>query len=222
MNSKQIAIEYLAPKIEDPKEIFLNEEVFELILFFARDSLREYYSTQKSKMFLVHYVDDVGLIVDQYLINRMSKMYNDALKKKNKLFYNLCSSEKTVAWIIDRWFNVFLNLVSNPAFIEYIDIKKIKINIEENEISYESNIDDDIEFEKLQKLPKKQIVRALKSISKDTFSNNSIDRTDIEYLCKRFNINVLSILGKESNLEKLNIGLEPAGSRHNKQLFLLF
>ena len=86
MYSNQIAIKYLAPKLNDPKEIFLNEEIFELVLFWARESAREFFATQITKMFLVHYVDDIGPIVDEYLFCRAKKMYKDAMKKKEFTF----------------------------------------------------------------------------------------------------------------------------------------
>lgn len=82
MYSNQIAIKYLAPKLNDPKEIFLNEEIFELVLFWARESAREFFATQITKMFLVHYVDDIGPIVDEYLFSRAKKIYKDATKKR--------------------------------------------------------------------------------------------------------------------------------------------
>lgn len=65
MNSKEIAIKYLAAKIDDTRMIFADLETFKLVLSWARDCAREFFSTQQSKMFLIHYIDDVALIVDE-------------------------------------------------------------------------------------------------------------------------------------------------------------
>ena len=52
MTSKQIAVEYLAPKIDDPAMIFKNINIFKSILPWAKDSAKEFFETQTSKMFL--------------------------------------------------------------------------------------------------------------------------------------------------------------------------
>ncbi len=184
MHSKQIAVEYLAQKISNPAMIFKDINIFKSILPWARDSAKEFFETQTSKMFLTSYVDDVAPVVDEYLINRATKMYEKAIKSQNKLFSNLCSSQKTVAWIIDRWINTFINLTSNPAYKEYIDISKIKIAFNDEISATHSNIEDILEFEKLQKLPKEQIIKALKFIWEDGYFDSSLDKEDIEYLCK--------------------------------------
>jgi hypothetical protein len=82
MHSKQIAIKYLAPKIKDSKSIFFDLEIFKLVLCWARDSAREFFATQQSKMFLLHYIDDIAPVVDEYLIARTTKMYKNAVKKR--------------------------------------------------------------------------------------------------------------------------------------------
>lgn len=137
MRSKQIAVTYLAPKIKNPAIIFLDLNLFRSILPWAKDSARELFATQKPKMFLVQYIDDVAPIVDTYLSNRAYKMYNRALKTQNKLFTNLRSSEQTIAWIIDRWINTFINLTTNRNYKDYIDITKIKIPY--SDIAYINN-----------------------------------------------------------------------------------
>jgi hypothetical protein len=64
MHSKQIAVEYLAPKISNPAMIFKDINIFKSILPWAKDSAKEFFETQTSKMFLTSYVDDVAPIVD--------------------------------------------------------------------------------------------------------------------------------------------------------------
>ena len=203
MHSKQIAVEYLAPKISNPAMIFKDINIFKSILPWAKDSAKEFFETQTSKMFLTSYVDDVAPIVDEYLTNRATKMYEKAIKSQNKLFSNLCSSQKTVAWIIDRWINTFINLTSNPAYKEYIDISKIKIAFNDEISTTHSNIEDVLEFEKLQKLPKEQIIKALQFIWEDGYFDSSLDKEDIEELCKKFGFEVSEIVGTQAiNLQK--------------------
>ena len=207
MKSKQIAIKYLAPKISDPPMIFKDINIFKSILPWAKDSAEEFFETQTSKMFLTSYIDDVSPIVDQYLINRVTKMYEKAIKSQNKLFSNLCSSQKTVAWIIDRWINIFINLTSNPAYKDYIDISKIKIVFNDEINTIHSNIEDIMELENLQKLPKKQIINALKFIWEDRYFDNSLDKEDIEELCEKFDVSIKDVFGT-CNLVNLNFKKE--------------
>ncbi len=220
MNSKQIAVEYLAPKISNPAMIFKDIDILKSILPWAKDSAKEFFNTQPSKMFLTLYVDDIAPIVDGYITNRATEMYEKAIKSQNKLFSNLCSSQKTVAWIIDRWINTFINLTSNPNYKEYIDISKIKITFY-NEISTpNSNLEDILEFEKLQKLPQKQIIKALAEIWQEAIYDFEFDIDDFEELCQKFNLNSMNVLGKD-NLVKLNLRKEQTESG-NSQLVLVF
>lgn len=203
MNSKQIAIKFLAPKIEDPKMIFIDKNIFKSILDWARDSAREFFTTQPTKFFLVNYIDDIAPIVDKYLINRVNKMYKDAFKKRNKLFMNLNSSEKTIEWIINRYINVFISLSTNNRYKEYIDITKIKIDLDKNEAYYISDIEEIIDFENLKKLPKKQIKKALQNVWEDSKYDFEFDIEEFDELCQIFNLcskNVLEI-GSLSELE---------------------
>lgn len=213
MNSKQIAIKFLAPKIEDPKMIFMDKNIFKSILDWARDSAREFFTTQPTKFFLVHYIDDIAPIVDKYLINRVNKMYKDAFKKRNKLFMNLNSSEKTIEWIINRYINVFISLSTNNCYKEYIDITKIKIDLDKNEAYYISDIEEIIDFENLKKLPKKQIKKALQNVWEDSKYDFEFDIEEFDELCQIFNLcsrNVLEI----GSLSELELIKEPIRSEY--------
>jgi hypothetical protein len=146
-------------------------------------------------------------------------MYEKAIKSQNKLFTNLCSSQKTVAWIIDRWINTFINLTSNPAYKEYIDISKIKIAFNDEISTTHSNIEDILQFEKLQKLPKEQIIKALKFIWEDVYFDNSLDKEDIEELCKKFDLSIKDVFGTD-DLVKLNLKKEQTESGHSQLVFV--
>lgn len=207
MNSKEIAIKYLATKIDDPKIIFYDIEIFKSVLFWSREATREFFATKKNKIFLTHYIDDVGSIVDEYLISKNHKMYNDALKKKNKLFYNLYSSEKTIVWLIERWINVFVNLTSNPAYSEYIDISNMKIAFHDD-IIYDNDIENILEFEKLQKLSKKRIIKALKKVWDDSKYDN-FDFDDLNQLCEIFQLTKEEVILEKVDLEKIDLIKKP-------------
>ena len=220
MKSKQIAIEYLAPKISDPTMIFKDINIFKSILPWAKDSAREFFETQKSKMFLTQYVDDIAPIVDEYLISRVNKMYNKAIKSQNKLFTNLCSSEKTVAWIIDRWINVFVNLSWNSRYKNHVDLSKIKFDFNHEMDFTHNSLEDILEFEKLQKFPKNEIIKALKFIWEDGYFDYTLDSEDIDYLCKKFDLTIKDVFGTD-DLVKLNLKKEQTESGHS-QLVLFF
>lgn len=213
MNSKQIAIKYLAPKLEDPKDIFLNEEIFKLVLFWARESAREFFATQITKMFLVHYVDDIGPIVDEYLFCRAKKMYKDAMKKKNSLFNSLYSSEKIIIWIISRYINIFISLSTNTKYREYIDIINMRVNFDENIGFYSSNIEEKIELEKIKKLPKKQIKKALQNVWEDSKYDFDFHIDKFDELCKMFSLKSKNVI-KRGTLLELDLTKEQIKSKH--------
>lgn len=220
MNTKQIAIKYFAPKLEDPKMIFKNLDIFKSVLFWARDSAREFFSTQPSKMFLAYYIDDIAPIVDEYLICRVEKMYQKALQEKNNLSYNLNSSEKIIEWIINRYINTCISLTTNNNYKDYIDIRRIKQSFDDILDSYSSNIDNVIEFERLKRLPKKRLKEALKDVWKDAIYDSDFDIDNFEYLCNEFNLKSKSIL-KKGYLVKLNLK-KVQTKNGNAQLVLVF
>lgn len=195
MHSKQIAIKYLAPKIKDSKSIFFDLEIFKLVLCWARDSAREFFATQQSKMFLLHYIDDIAPVVDEYLIARTTKMYKNAVKKKNTLFNSFCSSGKVIEWIINRYINVFVSISTNKKYKEYTDITKIRIRFDQDIAFYSSDIEEEIEFEKLKKLPKESIKKALKKVWKDSKYDLDFDYLDFEELCCKFGFNANEVVG---------------------------
>lgn len=182
MRAKQIAEELLARRINNSKNILLDINILSEVLFWARESAREYFSSELNKLFLVSYIDDVAPIVDEYIINRSNKMYEKAIKSQNKLFQNLCSNEKTISWIIDRWINTFLNLTTNPNYRDYIDIKNLKFElIDENYGFNDNKLELGIEFEKAKKLSKKEKIKLLKEVWKEA-KYDDFDEEDMLYL----------------------------------------
>mgnify|MGYP003421269040 FL=1 len=220
MNSKKIAVEYLASKISNPAMIFKDTNIFKSILPFARDSAKEFFETQTSKMFLTSYVDDVGHVVDEYMLTRKEKMYKKALITKNKLFSNLCSSQKTVSWLIDRWINVFINLTTNRNYRDYIDISKIKMNFCEDIDASELNIDDILELERVNKFSKKEKIKLLKEVWKQAYYDD-FDEYDMQYLVEKLDLTTDEVFENKGDLIKINLKKEQAESG-NSQLVLIF
>ena len=220
MTSKQIATKYLAPKISDPAMIFKDQKTFQLVFEWAKDSAREFFETQPSKMSSVSYVDDAAPFVDKYLISRALKIYEKAMETQNGLSEKLSSSETTVAWVIDRWINTFINLTSDPKYKDYINISKIKVPYIEEECFEFSDIEDVIEFEKLQKLPREQIKEALKLVWEDSYLDSSFNIDDMKELCQKFQLSLFDVFGYEpSEVPILGKKLDQYG---NDQLFLQF
>ena len=220
MNSKQIAIKYIGQKINNPKIIFEDLNIFKSILFFSRDAAREYFSTQLSKYFLVDYIDDVAPVVDEYMLVRVEKMYKKAFKTQNRLFENLCSSETTISWLIDRWINVFINLTTNRNYTDYIDISKIKMNFSEDIDASELNIDDILELERVNKFSKKEKIKLLKEVWKQAYYDD-FDEYDMQYLVEKLDLTTDEVFENKGDLIKINLKKEQAESG-NSQLVLIF
>lgn len=220
MTSKEIAVKYVSQKINNHKIIFENIEIFKSILFWSRDAAREYFSTQPSKFFLLEYIDDVAPIIDEYMLVRVEKMYKKAFKTQNRLFENLCSSETTISWLIDRWINVFINLTTNRNYRDYIDISKIKMNFSEDIDTNELNIDDILELERVNKFSKKEKIKFLKEVWKDA-KYDDFDVEDMKYLCNKLNLEIDEVFDDKGDLIKLNLRKEQA-ENGNSQLVIIF
>lgn len=125
-------------------------------------------------------------------------MYQNALKKRNKLFLSLSSSEKTISWLIDRWINTFLNL-TNEKYLNFVDITKIRISFDQDATFYTSNVEEEIEFEKLKRLPQEQIIKALRDIWDEAIYDFEFDIDDFDELCKKVNLKSETKFKKSTN-----------------------
>ena len=205
MRAKKIAEELLARQIKISKNILLDINILSEVLFWARESAREYFSSEVNKLFLVSYIDDVAPIVDEYIINKSNKMYEKAIKSQNKLFQNLYSNEKTISWIIDRWINTFLNLTTNSNYRDYIDIKNLKVEfIDENYGFNDDKLELGIEFEKVKKLSKKEKIKLLKEVWKEA-RYDDFDEQDMLYLAEKLGLKLNEVFDNCVDLIKLNL-----------------
>ena len=221
MRAKKIAEELLARQIKISKNILLDINILSEVLFWARESAREYFSSEVNKLFLVYYIDDVAPIVDEYIINKSNKMYEKAIKSQNKLFQNLYSNEKTISWIIDRWINTFLNLTTNPNYRDYIDIKNLKVEfIDENYGFNDNKLELGIEFEKVKKLSKKEKIKLLKEVWKEA-RYDDFDEQDMLYLAEKLGLKLNEVFDNCGDLIKLNLKKEQDESG-NSQLVIVF
>ncbi len=221
MRAKKIAEELLARQIKISKNILLDINILSEVLFWARESAREYFSSEVNKLFLVSYIDDVAPIVDEYIINKSNKMYEKAIKSQNKLFQNLYSNEKTISWIIDRWINTFLNLTTNSNYRDYIDIKNLKVEfIDENYGFNDDKLELGIEFEKVKKLSKKEKIKLLKEVWKEA-RYDDFDEQDMLYLAEKLGLKLNEVFDNCGDLIKLNLKKEQDESS-NSQLVIVF
>lgn len=221
MRAKKIAEELLARQIKISKNILLDINILSEVLFWARESAREYFSSEVNKLFLVSYIDDVAPIVDKYIINKSNKMYEKAIKSQNKLFQNLYSNEKTISWIIDRWINTFLNLTTNSNYRDYIDIKNLKVEfIDENYGFNDDKLELGIEFEKVKKLSKKEKIKLLKEVWKEA-RYDDFDERDMLYLAEKLGLKLNEVFDNCGDLIKLNLKKEQDESG-NSQLVIVF
>ncbi|MDN5051594.1 hypothetical protein [Aliarcobacter butzleri] len=221
MRAKKIAEELLARQIKISKNILLDINILSEVLFWARESAREYFSSEVNKLFLVSYIDDVAPIVDEYIINKSNKMYEKAIKSQNKLFQNLYSNEKTISWIIDRWINTFLNLTTNSNYRDYIDIKNLKVEfIDENYGFNDDKLELGIEFEKVKKLSKKEKIKLLKEVWKEA-RYDDFDERDMLYLAEKLGLKLNEVFDNCGDLIKLNLKKEQDESG-NSQLVIVF
>ncbi|OCL89404.1 hypothetical protein [Arcobacter porcinus] len=221
MTSKQIAMDFIGRKIKEPTQIFNDIDIFKSILLWCRDAAREYFATQATKRFLIDYIDDVAQIVDKYMIDRVSKMYKKAIKNRNKLFENLCSPQKTIGWLIDRWINVFINLTTNKNYRAYIDIKNLNTNFCDNDYSFLDNkIEVELEFEKAKKLPKFEKIKLLKEVWEEA-RYDDFDEYDMLYLVEKLDLKLDEVFENKGDLEKLNLKKEQVGNCHS-QLVIIF
>jgi hypothetical protein len=211
----------LARQIKISKNILLDINILSEVLFWARESAREYFSSEVNKLFLVSYIDDVAPIVDEYIINKSNKMYEKAIKSQNKLFQNLYSNEKTISWIIDRWINTFLNLTTNSNYRDYIDIKNLKVEfIDENYGFNDDKLELGIEFEKVKKLSKKEKIKLLKEVWKEA-RYDDFDERDMLYLAEKLGLKLNEVFDNCGDLIKLNLKKEQDESG-NSQLVIVF
>ena len=221
MRAKKIAEELLARQIKISKNILLDINILSEVLFWARESAREYFSSEVNKLFLVSYIDDVAPIVDEYIINKSNKMYEKAIKSQNKLFQNLYSNEKTISWIIDRWINTFLNLTTNSNYRDYIDIKNLKVEfIDENYGFNDDKLELGIEFEKVKKLSKKEKIKLLKEVWKEA-RYDDFDEQDMLYLAEKLGLKLNEVFDNCGDLNKLNLKKKQDESG-NSQLVIVF
>jgi hypothetical protein len=221
VRAKKIAEELLARQIKISKNILLDINILSEVLFWARESAREYFSSEVNKLFLVSYIDDVAPIVDEYIINKSNKMYEKAIKSQNKLFQNLYSNEKTISWIIDRWINTFLNLTTNSNYRDYIDIKNLKVEfIDENYGFNDDKLELGIEFEKVKKLSKKEKIKLLKEVWKEA-RYDDFDEQDMLYLAEKLGLKLNEVFDNCVDLIKLNLKKEQDESG-NSQLVIVF
>jgi len=127
-----IATEYYSKKIRCSEDIFLIDKNFEDTCFWARESCREMFQTNSIRIDLARKIDDVGAEVDRYMHGKRFKMLKNAKQGKNSLCLALISKKATIKWFIQRWINIFMNIVTNPKYKAYVNVGSIGLELDEN------------------------------------------------------------------------------------------
>ena len=122
MNSKEIAINFLSNKALNGISIFEDSQLFGEVLFWSRESAFELLSRQVGRSYLASKVYEVGSVVDKYMLDRSAKMLKRGLANKNGLYTRLQSSGMTIQWLMQRWLNIYMNLVTNENYKEHCDV----------------------------------------------------------------------------------------------------
>lgn len=134
MKTIDIVIEVVSKKIEKPENIFLEDITFNNLLFWCRECTRERLSKHYSQQDLSKKVDDIGMEVDRYLKQRRLKMLENGKEGENSLYHKLNTIEETITWLVSRWGNIFLNLVTNSKYKSYVDVSMITYEINDSQI----------------------------------------------------------------------------------------
>lgn len=219
MQSNEIAKQLLAPKINNPVSIFTDTKLFEDVLFWARESARELFSTQVTKLDLVRKIDDVGMVVDEIMTKTSHKMLDRGKRGKNSLFKRLCSTEKTIEWLIQRWANVFVNIATNKNYKDHIDAGALGKYLSDN-IGIEQDLDFELMIEDLKKLPKNELKTGLKKFYDEMLFDWDLDLKDFEETCEKYKVTSKEVLGYDP-YELPQMKAEPTKSGHS-QLVLFF
>ena len=127
-----IATEYCSKNIRCSEDIFLIDEIFEDACFWARESCREMFQTNSMRIDLTRKIDDIGAEVDRYMYCKRFKMLKNAKQGKNSLITALSSQKATLRWFVQRWINIFMNIVTNPKYKAYVDVGSIGLGLDEN------------------------------------------------------------------------------------------
>jgi len=211
MKTKQLIIKLLSSKVKSSNEIFENENIFTIILEFSRDAAKEFFATQSNKRFLLDRVDDVAYIVDEYLLKNKTKMYKKVSKK-----FKANNVESTIAWLIDRWINTFVNLTTNVNYRDYIDTSSI-VEFDDN-LMFISGENEDFFVDDIEKFSKTEIKKALEKVWQDSILNSDFDLYDFKELCQKYNFSTFDILSYHLE-EKIKIKIETNENQHQQMMF---
>ncbi|MFA5501896.1 MAG: hypothetical protein WC253_04580 [Sulfurovaceae bacterium] len=211
MKTKQLIIKLLSSKVKSSNEIFENENIFTIILEFSRDAAKELFARQHHRRFLISRVDDVAYIVDQNMQKNKVKMHQKISKK-----YKKKDVESTIAWLIDRWINTFVNLTTNPNYRDYFDFTNI-VDYDDNLIFADEDNDDHF-VEDIEKFSKDEIKKALKVVWQDALFDSDFDAQDFSELCEKYNFSTFDILSYHLE-EKIKIKIETNENQHQQMMF---
>lgn len=123
--------------------------------------------------------------------NQITKIHLRGIKK----FLNENDIEKSIKWLFSRIFNLMISLITNkklklycvPALIEFNENIKSNYNLGKVFVELE-----------LERFDKDTLKNGLKIIWKNSIFEEDFDYFDIEYLCKKFELDVSEIVDTQT------------------------
>lgn len=128
--------------------------------------------------------------------------------------------EKAAGWLISRLLNNMVNLTVDTRYKRCVDMRSISIVNNEDKIYGEDETLKNLEIEdSIEKLSEDELKAGLKKAYNNGI-NGSLDLSEVEELCWKYNLNLTEILGYDP-YEAPEMGQEQAKSG-NSQLVLIF
>lgn len=211
MQTKQLVVKLLSNKVKTIDAIFESEDTFNIIIEFARDAAKEFFATQVNKQFLPNRVDDVAYIVDQNMQKNKAKMHKKLCKK-----FTTSDVESTIAWLIDRWINTFVNLTTNCNYRDYFDISSI-VQFDDN-LMFVEHEDNEFFLDDIKKFDRNEIKKALKVVWQDSILDSNFDLYDFKELCQKYNFSTFDILSYHLE-DKIKMVVEINENQHQQMMF---
>ena len=153
-------------------------------------------------------------------VNGLKKQLQKTHLRAIRKFLDCKDIDETIKWLIARILNNMRNITTNPKYKDYVYIKNLEMEFNENVHYVELNIDREIMIEEMDKLPRDEIKGGLKKVFDALTCDLDFDFNDIEYLCEKYGFQVKEIVDYDPRaLPAMKAELTESG---NSQLVLFF
>ena len=182
---------------------------FDLVVELARDDI---YKIAKSKRLLFGDFDFAYADAVEMLKSQLQKSHLKGVSR----FLKCENIANAVSWLIERLLNNMRNITTNQKYKLYCapSFGQLHENIKSND-----ELEAVLELMELEKFDKDTIKKGLQTIWKNSMLDEDFDYFDMEYLCKKFGVEVSRIVGTEAiNLQKYK--KEQTESGHSQLVFV--